>query len=666
MPRQQMRPVSEGESGIWLEDQDFYQSFEAYPLTYSPSISTHFMNGSGIALSAFIPVRYVPATGQVSYYSTVTVTVRTGPDPDAGQRKARFYPSPGNMSRLAGHVQNPEGIALYLTGRELRTSGYDYLVVTKNQYINDLDTLIRFYKPRGILTKTTATEYIDTAMTGIDLQEKIRNYIIQEYEDHGIGYVLIGGDAEVVPYRGFYCYVESGSGYSDSNIPADLYYSALDGTWNDDGDELWGEPGEEDLFPEVAIGRLTFSTSAELQRMLHKSFSYQGNPVLGELTHPLLAGEHLWSDPLTWGSDYMRLLVGLRTDHGYTTQGIPPSQPIDSLYDSYQSWSKADLMNKINSGKPWVHHCGHASYTYVMKLGNSDITNTNFAGANGITHNFTIVYTHGCNCGGFDQTDCIGEKMIGIDNFAVAFIGNSRFGWFVEGTTDGPSQHLHREFMDAIYGDSLYRLGMAVMQSKIETAPFVDLPDEYEPGATRWCFYDNNLLGDPMLAAWTEEPWEISAQYPRLIPINASSMTVQLTGPFGPCKDFSCSLYRNDTLFGAAFSDPDGMAVIPVDHSLAEGPIALVISGYNILPHYFGVNVSDYWLGNTADWNDPVNWFTGAVPDSSTYLIIPSAPAGTKYPLTNSGPARVCHSILVEPGAVFIIQPGDVMHISND
>jgi len=169
-----------------------------------------------------------------------------------------------------------------------------------------------------------------------------------------------------------------------------------------------------------------------------------------------------------------------------------------------------------------------------------------------------------------------------------------------------------------------------------------------------------------MLAAWTEEPWEITAQYPRLIPIGASSMTVQLTGPFGPCKGFTCSLFRSDTLFGTAFTDPDGLAVIPVDYNLAEGPISLVISGYNILPHYFDVNVSDYWLGYTTDWNDPANWFTGSVPDSSTYLIIPSTPAGTKYPHTNSGPARVCHSILVEPGAAFSIQPGDVMHISND
>jgi len=115
-------------------------------------------------------------------------------------------------------------------------------------------------------------------------------------------------------------------------------------------------------------------------------------------------------------------------------------------------------MNHINAGRPWLHHVGHSNYIYVMKMDISDITNSNFSQANGINHNYTIVYTHGCMCGGFDQTDCIAEKMVGIDNFAVAFIGNSRYGWFNEGTTDGPSQHLHREFVDALYRGSIYHI----------------------------------------------------------------------------------------------------------------------------------------------------------------------------------------------------------------
>ena len=49
-------------------------------------------------------------------------------------------------------------------------------------------------------------------MPGQDNPEKIRNFIIQEYQGSGVEYVMLGGDVEVVPYRGFYCHVQSSSG----------------------------------------------------------------------------------------------------------------------------------------------------------------------------------------------------------------------------------------------------------------------------------------------------------------------------------------------------------------------------------------------------------------------------------------------------------------------
>ena len=554
-------------------------------------------------------------------------------------------------------VQNPGAISGYRFSNRAGRTGedYEYLVITRNTYRTEFDTLISFYRERGITTRVATLEHIDSVSAGTDMQQKIRNYIIDEYLDHGIAFVLLGGDVEIVPYRGFYCTVLSGGSYmTDNSIPSDLYYSALDGSWDDDLDGIWGEPDEDDLFPEVAVGRLTFSDSVELHNMLHKSFAYQSSPVPGELTHPLLAGEHLWSSPITWGSDYLNLLIGLRSDNGYTTLGIQPTQAIDSMYDEYGNWSKADLMARINSGRPWLHHVGHANYTYAMKMSNSDITNANFSGSNGIDHNYCIVYTHGCNCGGFDNSDCIAEKMVGIDNFAVSFIGNSRYGWFVEGTTDGPSQHLHREFLDALFGDSLYQAGAALMRSKTETAPFVDMPGEYEPGATRWCFYDNYLLGDPMMAMWTQEPLELLVDYDPLIPAGADSLVVLLSYPGLTCSGYRCSLLRNDTIYGMAFTDATGKAVIPIEDFLDCSEARLVITGYNILPEILPVTISDYWLGFTTDWNEASNWYSGAVPDANSSVIIPPSPIGTKFPLTNSGPPRQCKAILIKEGGLSI------------
>lgn len=666
LPRQEARPISQGESGEWLKDEDFYNSTRQYPARLKYQVETQFYNGSGIALSAFTPVRYVPARKEVMYYQLVRVIIETAPDPNLDAHSRNFFPSGSKAENLEMLVQNPENIADYYPGREFRTNDYDYLIITPNQYVNEFDTLATFYKPRGIITKVTSTEYISSNFVGADLQVKIRNYIIDEYQDNGIDYVLIGGDANLVPYRGFYCYVLSGGGYWDYGIPSDLYYSALDGNWNTDGDGMWAEPDEDDLYPEVAIGRMTFSDTAELHNMLHKTMLYQANPVEGEFTRPLLAGEYLYTPPITWGSDYLKLLVGYRTDNGYSTHGIPPGQPRDTLYDEVANWTKDTLRAHINAGRPWLHHVGHANYTYTMKMYNSDITNANFAGANGINHNYSIVYTHGCNCGGYDQSDCIAEKMVGIDNFAVAFVGNSRYGWFNQGTTDGPSQHLHREFMDALYYDSLYHIGMAHLRSKSETAPFVEVSGEFEPGATRWCFYDNYVLGDPMMAMWTEEPYTPQVTYPSLIPIGADSMVVHVNNLQGACRNFTCSIYYNDSLYSTAATNSAGNAVIIFQDGLAEGPLSLIVSGYNILPQTYPVHVSDYWLGYSSDWNKGANWYTGSVPDNSTYVIIPADPAGPYFPVTNTGTGRQCAGISIEPGADFILKNGETFSIGDN
>lgn len=667
MPRQAVRPVSMGNSGTWLEDARFYQSDKFYPSDFDAAVRTHFMNGCGIAVSAFCPLRYKPADGEVSYFEKVTVTIETGPDPDAGERSRFRHQDVKKDKAIQAIVDNPDMLAFYQSPRELRTGEYDYLVVTKAQFLTEFDTLKHFYLQRGYRTQVATIEHIDSTVSGIDQQQRIRNYIIGEYQDHDIGYVLLGGDAEIVPYRGFYCNVLSGgSNYTDYGIPSDLYYSALDGTWDDDLDGIWGETDEDDLYPEVAVGRLTFSDTVELHNMLHKSFLYQSSPVQGELTHPLLAGEHLWSNPLTYGADYLRLLIGYHTNNGYTTQGIPTDQSIDSLFDENAYWDKYTLMAEINSGKPWLHHCGHSNYTYAMRMYNDDVTNSNFSGANGIDHNYTIVYTHGCMCGGFDASDCIAERMVGIDNFAVAFVGNSRYGWFNEGTTDGPSEHLHREFLDAIYRDSLYHAGDAMMRSKAQTAPFVDLSGEWEPGATRWCFYDNYLLGDPMMALWTEEPHAIFADYRRLIPAGADSLVVILSGPGGPYEGFTCALLKNDTLYGTAYSDVTGRAVIQISDNVSMGNAQLAVNGYNILAHTFPLDISDYWLGNSNDWNDPDNWYSHQVPGPGSCIIIPEDPAGPYFPERNTGPARTCKAILVEPGVHLLIRNGETFSVQGN
>ncbi|MEI6059485.1 MAG: C25 family cysteine peptidase, partial [Bacteroidota bacterium] len=536
-PQQEVRPVSAGSSGNFLKDEVVYSLNESFPSDPKGQLVTAFLNGRSFALSTFTPARYNPVTGKLSYYSTARVVVRTAPDPRAVKALENLSFRSNEPTRLA---ENKEMDQSYRNRQSATLNNYDLLIVSPAEFSGSFGNMRANYLKEGITSLVVTRDSITASMPGIDVPEKIRNFIIQEYQTHGIQYVLLAGDDEQIPHRGFYCYAQSGSGYSDQNIPADLYYSALDGNWNTDGDAYWGEPGEDDLLPDIAVARLPFSNASELSHMLNKSYKYQFTPVGGEFRNILMAGENLWSNPDTWGSDYLDLLIGTHSDNGYTTTGIPADYLFDNMYDETTYWTSQDLMNHLNQGRPMLNHVGHANETYVMKLGNSDITDENFFGLNGIDHNFTIVYTHGCYCGAFDYNDCIAEKMVTINNFAAAFVGNSRYGWFNEGQTEGPSAHLHREYMNALYSDSLNRIGRAHMESKIASASWVTAPGQWEPGALRWCFYDCNVLGDPALAVFTDNPISISTTYPASVLIGTPAITVNVTSGGSPAHGLTC------------------------------------------------------------------------------------------------------------------------------
>jgi hypothetical protein len=592
-PQQFVRPVSEVPSGDFVKNELIYSMKGAYPLSQTGEITTQFMNGYSIALSAFTPLKYYPASGEASFYQKVTIRIHTQKDAKANNALKNLTANKEVLKRVKGFVQNPDLVSLY-PDKVSNTDDYQLLIISPVQFEDELSSLTYFYCRRGLNTKIISTDSIYSAISGQDSQEKIRNFIIQEYQNYNVEYVLLGGDVELIPYRGFYCHVQSSVVYEDDDIPADLYYSALDGTWNDNGNNRWGEIGEDDLLPEVSVARIPASNSTELNSLLNKTISYQSNPVLNELNKPILAGEDLYSNPQTWGGDYLDLLIGHHEDNGYTTDGIPIDADIETLYDrDLGYWSGSTLVSKINGGKSFVYHAGHANSSYVMRLSTSNITNSNFSQVNGVTHNYTIVNTIGCDCGAFDESDCIAEKMVNIQNFAAAFVGNSRYGWFNEGQTEGPSPHLQREFVDALYHEKLYRIGDAFLESKIQTAPWVNAPGQWEEGALRWCFYDINVLGEPAMALWTNEPIPIQVNYSVSIPPGAPSVDVSVTSEGDPVEGLTCVVVKDSILYGVSITDTLGNATVTLDPPITElGNAELIISGYNCLPSSYSLIIT--------------------------------------------------------------------------
>ncbi|HOW24316.1 MAG TPA: C25 family cysteine peptidase [Bacteroidales bacterium] len=590
-PEQNVQPVSRGTSGTFIFNEHIYTKDQNYPEAQYGKLSTEYMNGHSVALSAFTPVMYNPVTGSVSYYQKVTIVLKTRESQVARQALSLLPAGRSGTEFIGQFIQNSQDLASYPSSQQ-RDESYSYLIITPEQFSQSFEEMRAYYLQCGLESSVITTEYISANYTGQDLQEKIRNCIIGEYTGHGIEYVLLGGDVEHIPYRGFYCTVQSSSVYESEDIPSDLYYSGLDGTWNDNGNGRWGEIGEDDLLPDVAVTRLPFSSQDELTRMLHKVLMYQQEPVTGELRDPLLAGENLYNDPETWGSDYLELLIGHREDNGYTTDGIPEDHNIEKLYAEVSSWGASTLLATINQGTSFVHHAGHANSTYVMYLYNGDITNSNFSQVNGVDHNYTLVYTHGCDCGGFDGNDCILEEMVKIDNFAAAVVGNSRYGWFNEGQTEGPSAHLQREFVDAIYHDKLSRIGRAHMESRIATSPWVNAPGQWEEGALRWCFYDCNVLGETAMPIWTDEPITPDVFYISAVSTGQVAMDVTVTYDGEPLENIRCVVMKEDAFNGIGITGSNGQATINFEEVFTEpGEAQLVISGYNCLTATYPITI---------------------------------------------------------------------------
>jgi hypothetical protein len=350
--------------------------------------------------------------------------------------------------------------------------------------------------------------------------------------------------------------------------------------------------------------------------MLYKTIHYQQSPVLGELDKPLLVGEHLYSDPLTWGSDYLELLIGYKDDNGYQTTGIPEAQNIQKLYAKNGNWGENDLQNLMNQGSSFIHHVGHSNSGYAMKFTTSDITNTNFAGINGSDHNFAIIYSHGCICGAFDNNDCIGEKMTSIDSLAAAVYMNSRYGWFNEGQTEGPAAHINRELVDAFYDKKENHLGMALTQARIATMPWVNAPGQWEEGALRWNFYDCNLLGDAALRFWTDEPIGIEANFEDTISSGASSIQISLGADESP-EGLICCLIKDSICLGQAQCDANGMAEIFFSEALTVGEAKICISGYNCQLHEYVLQIVQNQQHFQTVWTTPFNPMTFFVQEAS-------------------------------------------------
>ncbi len=507
-PAQEQVPIGLDKTPELNLNEEVYNSELNFPKKIYNIEGIHEFRGYRILIVNLFPISYIPKLGKITHIKDMVINIELVNSKDVNKY---YRDSTKDKTQILQLVDNPEVINSYTQEKtqipsfDLQSGSYDYLIITSNSLLNSMGTftfqdLASSKNASGLQTRIVTTEYIYANYPGIDQQEQIRNFIIDAYQTWGIEYVLLGGDGDavsiggesgdaIIPARGLYA-TAYGLGL---NISSDLYYAGLDGNWNTDGDNIWGEEGEDDLYAEVYIGRAPVDSEDELSNFIHKTLIHEQekHPYLSKA---LMIGEDLgWS---VWGGDYKDEVKDGSDSWGYTTMGFPVIYIVDTLYDrdlDPDSWDKNDLISLINDNIHIINHLGHCDVEYAMKMVNHD--------ADSLTNNhYFFGYSQGCYNGAFDNigaygsihmNDSIAEHFVTSPNGAFAFIANSRFGWGDVDGTDGASQYYDRQFFDAIFGEGIEEIGKANQDSKHDNVGYISQE------AMRWCYYQLNLFGDP-------------------------------------------------------------------------------------------------------------------------------------------------------------------------
>ncbi|MBN2621185.1 hypothetical protein JXB22_08870, partial [candidate division WOR-3 bacterium] len=223
-----------------------------YPFEVVKVSGSGTMNGYRIAHVEMYPVRYNPVSGRVMFARSITYRVEYQGYVTSGviatERQQKVF---GQTVRSI--VENPQDVGMHAPriGQRVREQrlppGYfEYVVITEVPMDTVFERLAAMKTAKGVPATVVLVSWINANYSGVNLPERIRNFIIDAQATWGSYYFLLGGSGDpgtsgqnIVPTRRSW-YTSAGGGNTDS-LPADLYYADLDGNWNFDGDNTYGE-----------------------------------------------------------------------------------------------------------------------------------------------------------------------------------------------------------------------------------------------------------------------------------------------------------------------------------------------------------------------------------------------------------------------------------------
>ncbi len=594
-PTQPSQPFIKDKVFPFVEpDEDIYNQANSFPEKVIQSIHTGSMGGYKLASLLVYPLQYIPAEKKLVFYSRIKFKITY----EENLRSLNTKTEKQNKifkERIEKLILNPEDIGMFEPPLGLRGSldlpadTVEYVIITTDSFKTTFQELADWKTKKGIPAKVVTLDSIYANYTGADNAERIRNFLKEANSSWGTIWVLLGGQCdyewgqEIVPRRNVWYRTSYVGHYPDEDtIPSDLYFSDLDGDWNADGDNIYGESTDDvDLYSDVFVGRAPVRTVAQAETFVNKVLTYEKNPPSGYQKKILLPAAYLW--PSIYDETLSQEAIA---------NIVPGDWQVSRMYERNGDLTKEAFVDSVRAGFGFAHLVGHGNEYGIYIYYGDEYFSSDDLDALGNNELLGIHNSIGCMCGALDLVpygDCFAEHYLTPSTGGSYSIMNSRYGW---GSPPGmgPSEHIDTCFYHEIFKeDYTYHdhLGVAHAFSK---DGYVSEVSWYANWA--WSIYELNLFGDPEMPLWTDNPGELTVNHNVVIPIGGSTFTVNVTeGGFGVEGALVC-LYKEREVYQKGYTDASGnitLTLSPPPSSL--GIMYCTVTKNNFIPYEGNVNV---------------------------------------------------------------------------